>query len=878
VGRPPVIPRSWRRLAAVLSAATVTLTMAVAGPAAAAPGPAVADYGGCLLAQRAGDLLILFDESGSLRTTDKDDARVTAASYLVRQLLTYSQQNKVNLEVGVAGFADTYRDASPWTALDPAGASRVQHSIADFKARKAGFETDYWNALNGARQALVQQAADNPNRCQAIVWFTDGRLSLTKRDQATERLYGQRKTYAPDTSLRTKAGVAAAEGKALDDLCRPQGLADQLRARHITMLAMGLTSPLAPDSDFASMRRIAEAGPSCGKVQAPPGKFWPVGDINSMLDAFDQVANPYGQQTRRFVLDDALNRVHVFGTGKPGLRYTLVAPGNKRLELTGTGPQRRSMLGGHVEVSWEWESDQTLSADLRRVPGKPWTGIWSVHIVDTTGARSGPDPRITLSGDLYPAWSKDNAAKLRSGDQPAVTFQLADTDGKTIQPRDLRGNATLNASLVSPDGNSVPFAHNLNKDQISQPQTLDLRNTPVGHGTVRLELTYTTAKVGNISTTLDPQQVNVTVTILPAPGRGRILDSFNFGSTDQPVDKTASVQVQGPSCVWLPVKTLQITAAPADINPVTITSDHRSGASCLSVPAGQTAPLTARLTTGAAGNGSLVGAVEVQQAPLGEPGRASAVQVPVSAEMAKPLKVFNFLLALIVALLLGPGIPLALLYLVKFWTAKIPGHPLEALRVPVTIDNGQLLHRGTPLTYDSLPRAQAVDLLRKGSRTADAAGIALRARAGLSPFGAGYVEAVLPGESGVSSSHVHPHGRRRAARLPLAVHNTWAAFHDPSGPPENATVLLLRGLDVTRDQRRAQFDDVKAQLPGLVGRLRPRAGPTPPPGTSSPDDPSGFGVGVGSAPPTSTRPSPSAEESSTPSFDFGFGDDGSKKT
>src|SRR4029453_17298585 len=42
-------------------------------------------FGACLASQKAGDLLLLFDESSSLQSTDPQAARVQAARYLLQR-------------------------------------------------------------------------------------------------------------------------------------------------------------------------------------------------------------------------------------------------------------------------------------------------------------------------------------------------------------------------------------------------------------------------------------------------------------------------------------------------------------------------------------------------------------------------------------------------------------------------------------------------------------------------------------------------------------------------------------------------------------------------------------------------------------------------
>ncbi|WP_234789073.1 hypothetical protein, partial [Mycolicibacterium fortuitum] len=59
----------------------------------------------------------------------------------------------------------------------------------------------YWVALDGARQALAARAknSEGGQRCQAIAWFSDGKIDFTARDVA--------KPYAEGVDLSSQEGV-----------------------------------------------------------------------------------------------------------------------------------------------------------------------------------------------------------------------------------------------------------------------------------------------------------------------------------------------------------------------------------------------------------------------------------------------------------------------------------------------------------------------------------------------------------------------------------------------------------------------------------------------------------------------------------------------
>ena len=167
---------------------------------------------------------------------------------------------------------------------------------------------------------------------------------------AAAKQFGEDKPYARGVSLTDESGVSRAEQAGRQDLCRPTGLADQLRSSGITLLGIGLSKG---DADFTLMRRITQGGgqgaaaaglESCGDVGAPAGSFYPVSDIDSLLLAFDAISAPGSAVSSRssricqgsvcqegetsFVLDGSLEEVHILASSDvDGLTAYLYAPG-----------------------------------------------------------------------------------------------------------------------------------------------------------------------------------------------------------------------------------------------------------------------------------------------------------------------------------------------------------------------------------------------------------------------------------------------------------------------------------------------------------------------------------------------------------------------
>jgi hypothetical protein len=390
----------------------------------------------------------------------------------------------------------------------------------------------------------------------------------------------------------------------------------------------------------------------------------------------------------------------------------------------------------------------------------------------------------------------------------------------------LKGTGSFSAELVKPDGTPKSIESGLRVQDVStRSYPLDLAGAPVGRAELRLGLELTTAAFGKIpGTTLAPQTASIPVDILPALGTPQLDPLLDFGRVEGSSDLVgqATLGITGPGCVWLPDGSpLDIQTGPEGLGQVAVTSAANGNGTCIRVAEGQRGEIAFELTAEQGGNGTLAGNLPVTVSPLDRPDRHTTVDVPFTADLKKPLQTLNFVLTLIAALVLGPGIPLLLLWLFKLLTAKIPGEPLSALSVPVVVRDGGVYRDGLPLALRETDFRDLVVLKTGGSRTAHIPGGTLKAKAGWSPFGAGYVQAEMPGRVALSSAYPQPQGRAGVARLPLAVHNTWIATHGAGDPPDAATIVLLTGSDQVR--RQGLVDDIKARLPQLMASF----GPTP---------------------------------------------------
>jgi hypothetical protein len=242
---------------------------------------------------------------------------------------------------------------------------------------------------------------------------------------------------------------------------------------------------------------------------------------------------------------------------------------------------------------------------------------------------------------------------------------------------------------------------------------------------------------------------------------------------------------------------------------------------CLNVKDLTAIPLTFKAEQ--AGTGSVNGRVALMIAPDGEPGKAMPVNVDFTASMAKPLNSTNFLLALLVALVLGPGIPLLFLYAAKWVVSKIPGMALSAELIPVTVLNQQVQREGQPFSLRPTDLTELVPMQPSGTRSLMINGLELKARSGWSPLGSGFVSVIAPGRLGAGSVPPGTDSSGVNARLPLAVHNHWAVFRDVGADPSTCHVLVLINGAAAAAQKRDIEGDINRRLPDLLARLNEKA-------------------------------------------------------
>lgn len=833
---------------------------------------ALENFGACLGGAGAGDVLVLVDASGSLEETDPDDARVSAATYLVEQMADTAAEAGFTIDAAVAEFSSVVDVVRDWTALDAAGTPQVTDAVASLAESSSGLDTDYWSALEGARIVMADReaAVGQGERCQAIVWFSDGAFEI---EPGRERRGAGSPPYADGIDLGTAGGLAQASEAARTDLCRAGGLADQLRASGVGLFAVGL-APAGSTTDFDLMSSVATgagaSGAACGEILTPsPGAFFLAADIDDLIFAFDRFAAPgdrplvnqtgicqvevCAEHRHTFVLDDSIQSVDLLAASPvDGIDVYLQPPTGDAVLLPRESVEQA--VGGATTTS-EWVADRTVAVEMLRTD-TGWSGQWAVILVDPAGTSADQLSRtqIRVASDLRPTWSGPADTVVHVGEVLAgTTATLVRSDGSAVDLAALLGPTSLTVRLVAPDGGETVVLENASPDVLGEPFDLDLTSVQPGRGAIRLDLQVRTADAvladGSTvpGTDLAPVRVDVPLDLAPPVDVPAVAPMIAFGTAEGPMDATGSIEVTGSGCVWLDDAATAVVGSPATAGNVALTSEHTSPDSCLTVDGGGALPI--QLTTQEAGNGSINGTVQVLAAPAGEPDRAVTTEVTFSGDMRRPLNRPLTIAVFVAALLLGPLIPLALLWVLKARGAQIPRRGLHAERYRVTVDDAGVRRDGARLAVG--PRELVELVPRSGRRTVETVGLRLRPRTGLSPFGPADVTVEAPGLHGVTSGHPAP-GKRIV--LPLAVHNTWIVLVDPArAATPDAEVVLLVGADATSEVRDRLLQDLQDRAPGAAETLRAtlRSAPAP---AAAPGAPGATGATWLAPPPPRTTP------------------------
>lgn len=877
------VPSAGAVLAGVVLASSTLLGLPAAKATAAAHPVSVETgddpirrLGSCMASGQPTDVLIVFDRSSSLQDTDPENERITAARYLVERLIAVADGSGADMHLAVAGFDVDFEVTQQWTKAAPDRENALVRHVEGYAGQNKGWETDYWEAVQGARSTLADREKGGEH-CQGWIWFSDGSYDLDVRDSKDEaKRYGDTKPYA-DGKIDSRPAADKAVKAGVSDLCRDGGQAAQLRARDIITLAVGLKTP-GSDANFDLMKGIAEAsgsgGPACSDGADPvPGTFIQASELNDVLFAFDEFSSPNqkpidqsnklcpiracASEEHEFVLDNSIASVHILGTADADQNIVaLQRDGMAKPILLDPGTTDATHMVGDVEVKSTWLSDDSIQLDMTRGSDRNWAGLWTLVFIDPNADEKGGESRsrIHLQGDIAPAFL-DEDPQWHTGEKVDANLGLTRLATKeSVAPSDIEGKAVVSATLYPNGAGPITVAEGVQGAQIAEPRSIDLTSVPIGKAVLRVTLDLTTKSARTEDgqqvpgTVLAPQSVDVPIRIQAPENYPTISPTLYLGTIEDLETVDGAVEITGPGCVWLD-KAAPATTLPVGVKDPVISSSANDKGSCVKVADGEKATVPVSLTFDSLDNGDVNGAMTLMAVPEDGKGEAIPVEVDYTLEMRKPRDTSTFLLALIGITLAGVLIPVALLYLVKWLTSGIPGSSLLVGRVQGTVDaDGRFL----PSTGDALavdPAAMdTVFLAASRRRVALPGGGELVAKVGLNPSAPGYVVANIPGRSAASSAR-KPSNKALGAVLPSAVAGSWVVAIEGTGSGAAAEVLFFTNPNGAGIDQLLQ--DARDRIPDVVTTLRSKApGTQAGPDVNGPDN--GWGGGSPAPAPTPT--------------------------
>jgi hypothetical protein len=201
-------------------------------------------------------VLFLIDTSESLRTTDPLGERVVglkAALAALQETVRAAEEiaadsgtpPKVSVFTEFLEFGTTTRRTFPgepeWLQMTSSSGDLLARVADGYRQNNKSEDTDYVSALEpwkdrnakpdeevGAIQMLERAPVDS---CRLVVWFTDGELSLDYK-KTSKTLHW----IDPPILLDSAAAEKPAYVRAVDALCKPDGIVDALRGADRSML------------------------------------------------------------------------------------------------------------------------------------------------------------------------------------------------------------------------------------------------------------------------------------------------------------------------------------------------------------------------------------------------------------------------------------------------------------------------------------------------------------------------------------------------------------------------------------------------------------------------------------------------------------------
>lgn len=695
----------------------VVLCVSVVGLVPVAAGEAVGDLASCSARTGKLSVVVLVDESESLRRTDPDNQRVSGVQAALQGLAGAADraagtENPITIDVLMLGFGVGTTPLGEWTPLDGGTLPGLVDEAANLASRNDGLDTDYAAAMLGAQAELARRTgeSDEQSPCTAILWFTDGEYDIEARNT------GEKKPYAPDISLNGAAAAEALEVEGRRQLCEPGGIVDSLRSNGTKVFAIALSPEIsAEDQDFLSAVAEGQAGDTtCGAPlpadAPPPGAYLGTDEVSQLVSQFFDLVNAVAGGTRlpeseplevcdgsacasgtkTFIVDPGILSFNLLAVASaPGIEVELSSSelDSEPIRLTADDPSGTAELGS-ADTRWTWVAADSVLADVTLPDADgPSHGEWSVTFIDRTGesANAVADASIYVFGDIEPYLEP---VAFRAGEEISFDVGVRHREGTPVN-EDLFREVEVEAAVIDPgDGLREPI-------ELSAPDGDGLRRgaweAPAPAFPSVVNVSVTASVVTESGQALAPATRTFPIEVLPPASYPSItptdLQLGTITGTD-PVEGEITVTggESSAGCVWLESSNVELAPEDAGAVAVSVEPDAGDADSCLRVAAGETKTLRVIVSPESSANGTTSGALGLSLTSETNPD-VLRIDIPWRAGLQKPLDPTKKFWVFVGLMAFGLIVPFVLMWLVNWFTAKFddPGELRVArLKVKVT--------------------------------------------------------------------------------------------------------------------------------------------------------------------------------------------------
>jgi hypothetical protein len=780
--------------------------------------PAAQTLSQCVQTNHELSVLMLIDESGSLRATDPLNQRVdgirAALTGLADLADTPVSGRKPEVSVLMAGFYGlVHPDPSKgpvggdaWRSVDGSSIDALNDEAGEYAGRNTGRATDYATAMLAAHSMLVERAAELTESggappCEALIWFTDGRYSLPQRIGKAGEGLPKTVLYAKELQLDLPgAGEEAVDaGKSL--MCKPNGLMDEVAKDGIVRFTVALSTELSPaDAAFLAAATTGTApGQHCGVILSPhTGQYLTAQDGDRLFFAFGDLLGSSApvhvhpvcprlsclRGTTSFTTVPGLSGFLIrASSGVQGALLNLKAPDGDSVRLRPGDPPQLTLSG--VTLVQRWVSSRAVEVEAGVTnSGKDWIGPWSYSFIDpsaSTGGRSDSFSSVQLYADLEPTiLGKPGVIR---GVPSKVKLRLASSSGSSpITSGPLLERATITASVSDPvtgKTTSVPVTGPSRDGTFLA--TISVPNSSSA-SLVYLDLTARLATPDG--TSVAPQFRSYSLPVRLPPGQGFPLISpseLHLPSVQNVATAEGTITVTGSSigagCVWVGKPKVE---APDDAGQIQVSTSPaaKSASHCLKVESGESRKLRVRLTPAEKATGTVTASFPVHlRSDVVKGSRVTSV--PVSFVLVIPPDTTKRAILLAVLVLLGALLPLAFLYLLNWYGARFtaPQRLLVLAQDAVLSEQGiAIASEPTLSSFSPLARSGSV----RDVRSLDIDVLQLRAVAGRSladlfrgPYGIAKARDGGRLFAGGSSRPLRQWRQGHEHELPLEISGSW---------------------------------------------------------------------------------------------------------